>query len=81
MLRDSRVPGMMRWPKSQVIWGTMVRHYRSEGQRQQGQDIIRNRVSEGKYEAEPVHVAYSEPAVWCWGRGRADVTMSPDIRR
>jgi len=27
-----------------------------------------------KHEADPVYVAHSEPARWCWGGGRADVT-------
>jgi len=27
-----------------------------------------------KHEAEPVYVANSQPARWCWGGGRAGVT-------
>ena len=53
--------------------------YWTERQRQQGKVIPRNRVPEacllqaGKDEAEPMYVADSEPTIWKWGGGRADV--------
>ena len=45
--------GMTHRPQSQVIWGTMVRRYRTEGRRQQGQGITRNGVSEGSMRQNP----------------------------
>ena len=52
----------------------MVRRYPTEGRSQQGKGTTRKWGVWRKPEAEPMYVANSEPARWCCGGGRADVT-------